>query len=373
MAKPILKRIESRFKKLLKQALLFFLQRKDAEPVELESIRKVLVFRLDQRVGNGILLIPLLKAISEAHQPIQLHFLIHHPIASLLAELPGVKIDRTWAYNQPQLLSRPWRYISLVKSLRQEQYDVVLSSNNPDNFSLSQAIFGRLMKPRCLVGFDARDSAPFFDIAVQSSTRQHYSKSMVDLWKAVYPPANWSSGGLQVSNERKIELVKRYPQFGSGGILLWLGATGRKVLPGTLFAEIHQHFVETARRPIHFVAGPADEDHLADYPAWIREQTLIWRNSLSDTATLFSLMDGFVSADTGPMHLAVALDVPTLAIFLNDNIIQYGYQVPQRHQAVRWTGTADSRHELQTSLRQFVARLKERSPQQQAGLYGRRI
>ena len=372
MAKSILKRIESRFKKLLKQFLLVFLRSSPVESLSLTSIRKVLVFRLDQRVGNGILLIPLLKAISESYQPVQLHFLIHHPIATLLKDLPGVNVERIWSYNQAMLLSRPWRYVSLISALRRERFDVIMSSNNPDNFSLSQAIAGRLMKPRYLVGFDARNSAPFFDIAVQSSTRQHYSRSMVDLWKAVNPAASWSSGGLRVANERKIELVKRYPQFGSGGVLLWLGATGRKVLPGSLFADIHQHFVETSRRAIHFVAGPADEAHLADYPDWIREQTLIWPHHLTETATLFSLMDGFVSADTGPMHLAVALDVPTLAIFINDNIVQYGYQVANRHQAVRWTGSADSRRELQMGLRQFVEYLNQRSPQQ-AGSYGRRL
>jgi ADP-heptose:LPS heptosyltransferase len=39
------------------------------------------------------------------------------------------------------------------------------------------------------------------------------------------------------------------------------------------------------------------------------------RLSLPETAALIERMDAFVSNDTGPMHLAFALDVPTVAIF----------------------------------------------------------
>ena len=41
-------------------------------------------------------------------------------------------------------------------------------------------------------------------------------------------------------------------------------------------------------------------------------------------AALVERCDLFISCDTGPMHLAVALDVSTVAIFLVDNYRRYG-------------------------------------------------
>ncbi|MCB0276025.1 MAG: hypothetical protein KDI06_14505, partial [Calditrichaeota bacterium] len=60
-----LKRLEKNGKKLLKRLLLMVLGRRNAAPLSRERIAKVLVFRLDQRIGNGVLLLPLLSAIRE--------------------------------------------------------------------------------------------------------------------------------------------------------------------------------------------------------------------------------------------------------------------------------------------------------------------
>ena len=55
---------------------------------------------------------------------------------------------------------------------------------------------------------------------------------------------------------------------------------------------------------------------------------------IRDFMALIEQCDLFISPDTGAMHLAVALDVPTTAIFLQDTWRRYGPQ-GMRHRIVR--------------------------------------
>ncbi len=351
MAKKFLKTVELKFKHGFKAVLLLLLPRRPKPAPELAAVRKVLVFRLDQRIGNGILLLPLLGAIRASGSRIELHFLIHYPVAELMARAaPGNLLTRIWPYHQRALLRRPWRYLSLLRNLRRENFDVVITSHNPDNFSLSQALFGRWIRPRWLVGFDARDSRAFYDVAVKSSTEKHYGDAMIDLWRVVDPAAQFRIGGLKLPAEQVEEMKQRE---GAGGVLLWLGATGSKVLPAAVITFLYQQSVASAC-PVQLAAGPADAAYLQTLPAEIRDRTRLWHAPLTETAAFFAGFDVFFSGDTGPMHLAAALDIPTLTIFVNSNLRQYGYHDGQRHFSLLWRDTPEDREKLRWYLQRLL-------------------
>ncbi|MEL6823113.1 MAG: glycosyltransferase family 9 protein, partial [Calditrichota bacterium] len=333
MANPVLKKLEKRLKRAAKSPLQKIIAGKSERIIGLESLNKILIFRLDQRLGNGIMLLPLLRAMKKTRPEIEIHYLIHHPVASLFKETTSGLVDRYWPYNQPELMSRPWRYLSLLKELRSESFDAVFSINNPDNFSLSQGAFGQLVKAKMLVGFDARDSSGYYDLAIRSTTDKHYADSMVDLWREFDSSARCEFGGFNVSVELQKEIRERYPDKTSG-ILIWLGATKSKVLRGEEFETIYRLLEQRGERNIHFAAAPADQGHIASYPKWIQEKTFIWQHSLMETSAYFKQFKLFISADTGPMHLAVALRVPTLTLFQNSNMTQYGYQEKRQHYSI---------------------------------------
>ena len=342
MADKPLKILERKFKKLLNATLSRVLAPPSKQLPAMGEVQKVLVFRLDQRIGNGILLIPLLRAIRESGSQIELHFLVHHPVAALLEKAEPPLANRIWAYHQSELMRRPWRMLALISLLRNLQFDVVITSNNPDGFSLSQAIFGRLCKPRWLIGFDAKSGAKYYDVAVKSSNQMHYSDAMIDLWRAVDPAAKFHPGGLQ--------LPAAPTKNDTSPVLIWLGATGNKILPGKIFAELNEQIRAIADVPVAFACGPADAAHLQNYPDWIRERTEIWKAPLTETATFFAGFRAFVSGDTGPMHLAVALGIPTLTIFIDSNIRQYGYNDGERHFSILLNDSANTKQLINNAL-----------------------
>ena len=354
MAKTLVKSLERQFKHALKKILLTILPKKSKTLPRVNQINKILVFRLDQRIGNGILLLSLLRAIRASKPGVEIHLLIHYPVAGLLKVTAKNIADKIYPYNQPALMRRPWRYLKLLRMLRRERYDLIFTANNPDNFSLSQAIFGRLCKPGRLIGFDARDGAPFYDIAVKSSTEKHYADAMIDLWRVMDPSAKWRFGGLEIPAHLRAKMRKKCPEFTDGGILIWLGATGKKSLPAGLVTIIYEQVREYSDLPVHFAAGPADEALLQNYPRWIREKTYIWNAPLTETAAFFSLFDIFISGDTGPMHLAAAIGLPTLGVFVNSNIRQYGYEDGVKHFALFWRDDVENRVALNGYLQRLL-------------------
>lgn len=348
--KTILKNIELSFKKILKATLLIILPAKNSDLPPLNALKKVLVFRLDQRIGNGLLLLPLLRAIKKSRPDIQVDLLIHHPVAELFQATAGNLVDRIWSYNQSKLIVLPWRMAIFFGRLRRQKYDLIITSHNPDNFSLSQALAGRWMKPACLVGFKWKDSDKFYDIAVTSTTKKHYSDAMIDLWRAFDPQANFQSGGLKIPDELMIAMKRKFPQYANGGILIWLGATGKKVLSVEIVEQLVTITASAGDAPILYAAGPADTGHVAGYPKEISENTLIWKTPLLETAAFFSLFKLFISPDTGPMHLAAALGIPTVTIFVESNITQYGYNDGEKHFALQWQEDDAGRQVVEKAL-----------------------
>ena len=70
--------------------------------------------------------------------------------------------------------------------------------------------------------------------------------------------------------------------------------------------------------------------------------------NLEELATLLSSLDAVVATDTGPMHLAAALGVPTLSLFLHDDLSRWGYQrAPHRALAL---GRLSESEALETAL-----------------------
>lgn len=354
MFKRFAKSLEKTFKRLLKGFLLAILPQSAKEKPRPGDLRKILVFRLDQRIGNGILLLPLLRAIRASRPAAEIHLLIHHPVADLFRAAAGSLIDRLWPYNQPALMKHPWQYLALFWKLRRERFDVVITSHNPDNFSLSQALAGRFFKPRWLVGFDWKENARFYDLAVPSSAAKPYADAMVDLWRALDPGAAFIAGGLQVPAEVISRVTAKFPSAAGGGILIWLGATGNKVLPGDIFSYLYEQIRKHGDFPVQFAAGPADVKRLSRYPQWIQEKTLLWKEPLLETAAFFSCFRLFVSGDTGPMHLAAALGIPTLTIFVDSNIEQYGYHDGERHFSLLWKNTPEDRRILNRFLEMLL-------------------
>ncbi len=109
--------------------------------------------------------------------------------------------------------------------------------------------------------------------------------------------------------------------------------------------------------PVVFALGPADKEQRRHFPSWIRHQVVLLETPLIETAAFISHCRWFISGDTGPMHLAVAIGVPTLTIFTHTNRVQYGYDDGAKHLAFQYEQSPHNLEKLKQLIYQTVFRL----------------
>ena len=129
-----------------------------------------------------------------------------------------------------------------------------------------------------------------------------------------------------ISENPRIYLVQdKLTRLGKEKVLFWFGATGNKVLPKILFKEIFDYLNEN-KISYQLAAGPNDEHLLKKYLLVRKKDTIFLKGSLKDTAKFFKSYQMIIMPDTGPMHLAIALGIPTIQVFVNSDPVWYAYK-----------------------------------------------
>ena len=115
--------------------------------------------------------------------------------------------------------------------------------------------------------------------------------------------------------------------------LLALHPTGSdpyKWWPAENFIELGNYLAETYRAPLLIISGSQDRDAAEAIAARIKGASLVTggRYSLRTVAALLSHCRLLVANDSGPLHLGLALKVPTIALIGADHPARIGpYQV----------------------------------------------
>ncbi|HET9752572.1 MAG TPA: lipopolysaccharide heptosyltransferase family protein, partial [Myxococcales bacterium] len=111
------------------------------------TIGSVLVVRTDDRVGNALLTLPLVRALQKALPDAQVDLLLAAARAHVAEGLPDLNVLR-FDKRAPPL--RQWRFL---RGLRR-RYDVVIDAAHWHAFSLTSALLSRWAARRWVVGSD---------------------------------------------------------------------------------------------------------------------------------------------------------------------------------------------------------------------------
>jgi len=290
-------------------------KRTKSEKPEWQKFKKILIFRLDNRLGNAILLLPLIQSVKKSLPDSEIDVMYSSNYGQIFEKHPDIHLFIP--YDQSYLLKNPLRYLPLIIKMRHNQYDVVLSSTNSNSFSVSQSIFAGLLGAKYTVGFDWKESNKIYTAVVTGNTNIHYAAAQVDLWK-------YFDQNATVQNPRLFFIEDESRQYDNADVLFWLGATSNKILPEKLIKEIISELNEKNIK-FKFAAGPSDESLIENYPVIWRNNTIIRKGSLKDTSRFFRQYKLIIIPDTGPMHLAVALGIPTVQVFVKSDPTWYAY------------------------------------------------
>ncbi|WP_423822589.1 glycosyltransferase family 9 protein [Salinisphaera sp. SPP-AMP-43] len=273
--------------------------------------RRILVVRLNKRLGNILFLTPMLRSLAATLPEARIDVVIQSQAQQkLLQTLPGV--DRVWI-QEPNLFGT----LRLLRRLRRRRYDLTI---DPTGNSASNRIAVALVRTRQRLGFAKNDQwLPLTHAAGRPSSRHQALQAVELLRNAISEPPVTTFDTLAVfPNETDREAAEahwhnalgRYANSGAPVVGFFSRATGRKALrPHWWQAWI----LEVRRAAPQVVLLEILPDDNAD--PIVPEIAHIAVKPLTELAAVISRMDQFVAADSGPMHLAAAAGTPVIGLF----------------------------------------------------------
>jgi len=276
-------------------------------------LERILVMNLNQ-IGAVVLATPVFRALKQAYPQAHVATLVRDSMVPLLDGNPY--LDQVIAWNLRWPLRRRW---DVVRALRRQRFDVAINLSH----SLERCLLTWLSGAPVRVGFDTTE-APFLQTqrVKEQTGAYHATERNLDLVRALGIEADGEEGfRLYVS-----EAERRWLDEWSRRVGLPEDATLIGLNPGAsnplnrwsveAFARLGDLLVERGYQVI-VLGGPMDAADGEAIASGMRHPALrgTGQFNLRELSALLTRVAVLVTADTGPMHMAVALRTPVVALF----------------------------------------------------------
>jgi heptosyltransferase III len=297
------------------------------EPGQLPTrgIHRVLICRPNHRLGNAILISPLLAEVEALYPGAEID-LVTGGNAAQNVFANRFQIRRI--FSLPQKIARHLFFtIGLLRQLRHNSYDLAIDACDG---SQSGRLLLALVNARYKLGLpdvsrsgeSAWNHLPwpeYFGHRGVFLLRTAYAGTI----ERVYPSPNirLSEPELQQAQRalaavlgESVQRPRAQPVVG-----IFANATGAKRYGAEWWAEFVKtlHVVQPDLRIVDLVAEHGQTQLGGDFPSY-------YTRDLRRLASVVANMDAFISADCGVMHLAVASGTPTLGLFSVTCAVKYG-------------------------------------------------
>jgi lipopolysaccharide heptosyltransferase II len=281
--------------------------------------KKILVIKL-RAIGDVVLSTSVLPGIRRAYPDSEIHFLTEIPSVPAVEGNPD--LDRVVVLPRQEWakLSRrnAWRAsLDFTRMLRREKYDLVFDLfGNPRSAFLTW-ITGAPVR----VGYAFRGRKLFYNRRVPPrGDRIHELEFNLDALKMIGIPVQDARPLFPVAAEDKKKIREWLGEQGlldefRVGMHVW-GSWEAKRWDLEKFAVLADRMGERYRARVILLWGPGEQEHavrvqeMARNPVYVAPET-----SLKELGALLSQCALVVANDSGPMHIAAALGVPTVGIF----------------------------------------------------------
>jgi len=280
------------------------------------QVRRVLLIS-NTALGDTLFSTPAIRALKERYPAWELEVLAHRVFGALLTHNPHVA--KIWTYP-----GRNRRLLTLVGDLRRRGYDlaIILHGNDPEAtllayLSRAPFIIGSARSPLACV-YSAR--VAFTDPDEHAIERRldyvrllgaDTTDKRMDL---ILPPEERERAGAILTEH-----------FGTiPPLLLALHPTGSdpyKWWPAASFIELGNFLYESYHAPLLIISGAGDREQAEAIAAKLSGPTLVTggRYPLLTVAALLNQARLLVANDSGPLHMGLALGVPTIGLLGADD------------------------------------------------------
>ncbi len=310
---------------------------------DLTRLRKVLVVRVDDRVGNVLLTTPLVRALRAGLPGAEIHWLLAGRRRLLVEGLPHV--DKLISYDKTSAGRRPLSFAAMLWRLRREGYDAVIEAAHFDVLSTTQALLARWTGAPVRIGSLRGDAPRYYThpVAIPDGVRNDVAARLQLLRPLALPEqgrALETTAGLAPDVQASVEKMLAELGLKPGGFIL-ANPGARKLdrrFPPDQLGELLKRLAEASGHTALVLWGPGEEE-LAEAAA--RAGGALVRKApptdLHQLAALLRRSALLVTNDTGPMHLGVACGAPTLALFTVPEHVRWGHELPTFRAVEAWS------------------------------------
>jgi ADP-heptose:LPS heptosyltransferase len=289
--------------------------------------KKIAVLRANA-LGDFIFALPALRALKETYPDDEIVYLGKKMHQALLTDRPG-PVDRVVVVPPYPGVGEAEHYEpdaaqvdTFFEQMREEQFDIAIQMHGGGGFSNP---FLQRLGARMNIGLQA-PNAPPLDINVPYIV--YYSEILRYLEVVSYLGASTRhiAPAITVTDKDLQEARAVLPEQHTGRIaVLHPAATDpHRFWPAVNFAQVADYLVNEGYTV--YINGVTEESYLADTILQTMHQrsgaySLCGKLSVCGLTGLLSMADITISNDSGPLHLANALRVPTVGIYWVGNMI----------------------------------------------------
>lgn len=305
---------------------LFSSKKGKQEYVNKDGIKNILIIRPNYRIGNLLFLTPLINELYKQIPDAKIDVIVGMKLAGKILE-PLPNVDKVIDIPR-KLLLHPLDLFRYIKQTRQKNYDITL---NISGGSTSSQIVTALVKSKAKVSFSSDKLwAPFTHVQKRGKqTYIHMGLESLEFLRFFNLPIPSPQPTLDIKltqdelQEAKKDLENLLKQNNISNdkkiITLFRNARFDKKISDEWWSQWLDEILSLDENIIFIdILSP-------DIPEKLNDKVLAYGNkNLRVLGAFFQNCDLYVSADTGPMHLAVASQAKVLAFFNKTNMDLYG-------------------------------------------------
>jgi len=293
--------------------------------LDTDEIKHIVIVRPNYRIGNLIFLTPLINEIQKIMPDAKIDLIVGMKLAGdILKELPNVD---TVISIPRKLLAHPLEMLRFIENARQTEYDLAI---NISSGSLSSQIVTMLVNAKNKASFKSEQNVTKLTHAiVKEGIYKHSGHQTLELLKLFATPLPSKETPLDIKltqeeiakaqNELDKMLKNASKDENTKVIALFRNARFDKKIADEWWNEWFYELRKLDKNIV--VVDILSPDILTKLNADMLEYS---NKNLRALGAFFHVCSAYVSADTGPLHLASASDAKVLALFNKTDAAVYG-------------------------------------------------
>ncbi|MBL7147236.1 MAG: glycosyltransferase family 9 protein [Nanoarchaeota archaeon] len=289
----------------------------------IKDIQNILIIRIDH-IGDVITTIPSLRALRKAFPKAKISVMVRSLTKDLLIKCPY--INELIIYNPPWFRGKKnlniLKAIKFFKKLRKRNFDLAIDFRG----DLRNIFLAYLSNARYRLAYDVK-GGNFLLTHVADYRKEliHNVDRNLEVLKKLNIGTKNKELELWIPKEIKNKIKLPNKKF----VIIHPGSGGSKKLwSSKFFAEVADYIIKKYKTEIVLTGSPSEVNLTKEIENQMSFQPLniAGKTNLLELAEVIKRAKIFISPDSGPMHMAIAVKTPTISLFGTSLSEVWGYK-----------------------------------------------